>query len=532
MVLRRTARRRSSPHHVRPADRVARLGGDGSARHRPARVPGRARSRGRRPRAARIGLGRRAARLGHGRARLARGARNEVAPLPAAACPPRRPVADRLDQHAGTQLHLQAAGRGAGRGIRRGDVLRALRHESATADRRPRLRRHRLPAGRRGGAVRGPDTGRRAGRGAGTGRPRHVAAQPVSRPVRPGAGGALHVRGRNAVDVRARAGRCGRHRGGARGGPRARSIHLPRPGPGRPRADSPPRPRRRRRPDLARRLPCPRRLRGPDPGARDRPGRGHRRGHRLQAHGPRRRRLPDRPQVGGRGDPAGPAALPRLQRRRIGARHVQGPRPARGRPVRDGRGDDDRRLRDRREPGLPLHPRRVPRRRGRASRTPSTPRARPASSAPTSLGSGFDFDIELRRGAGAYICGEETALFESIEGKRGEPRNKPPFPVEVGLFGKPTVVNNVETLANIPRIVLDGGEAFARIGTDGSTGPKLFCLSGHVARPGTYEVEFGATLRRPHRARRGRAGRPGHPDDPARRRGRASSSVPMRSTCR
>ena len=111
------------------------------------------------------------------------------------------------------------------------------------------------------------------------------------------------------------------------------------------------------------------------------------------------------------------------------------------------------------------------------------------------LGSGFAFDIELRRGAGAYICGEETALFESIEGKRGEPRNKPPFPVEVGLFGKPTVVNNVETLANVPAIVLGGGEAFARIGTEGSTGPKLFCLSGHVARPGTYEVEFGATLR-------------------------------------
>ena len=111
------------------------------------------------------------------------------------------------------------------------------------------------------------------------------------------------------------------------------------------------------------------------------------------------------------------------------------------------------------------------------------------------LGSGFAFDIELRRGAGAYICGEETALFESIEGKRGEPRNKPPFPVEVGLFGKPTVVNNVETLANVLRIVTDGGEAFARIGTEGSTGPKLFCLSGHVERPGVYEVEFGATLR-------------------------------------
>ncbi len=110
------------------------------------------------------------------------------------------------------------------------------------------------------------------------------------------------------------------------------------------------------------------------------------------------------------------------------------------------------------------------------------------------LGSGVPFDIEIRRGAGAYICGEETALFESIEGKRGEPRNKPPFPVEVGLFGKPTVVNNVETLANVLRIVTDGGEAFARIGTEGSTGPKLFCLSGHIARPGAYEVEFGATL--------------------------------------
>jgi NADH-quinone oxidoreductase subunit F len=110
-------------------------------------------------------------------------------------------------------------------------------------------------------------------------------------------------------------------------------------------------------------------------------------------------------------------------------------------------------------------------------------------------GSGFTFDIEVRRGAGAYICGEETALFESIEGKRGEPRNKPPFPVEVGLFGRPTGVNNVETLANIPMILTMGGEAYAQIGTEGSTGPKLFCLSGNVARPGTYEVEFGATLR-------------------------------------
>ena len=107
-----------------------------------------------------------------------------------------------------------------------------------------------------------------------------------------------------------------------------------------------------------------------------------------------------------------------------------------------------------------------------------------------------ELDVELRRGAGAYICGEETALFESIEGHRGEPRNKPPFPVEVGLFGKPTAVNNVETLVNVLQIVgEDGGaEAFKAIGTDGSTGPKLFCVSGNVTRPGVYEVEFGVTL--------------------------------------
>ena len=110
------------------------------------------------------------------------------------------------------------------------------------------------------------------------------------------------------------------------------------------------------------------------------------------------------------------------------------------------------------------------------------------------LGRGVTFDMEIRRGAGAYICGEETAIFESIEGKRGEPRNKPPFPVEVGLFGKPTLVNNVETLANVLPIVLKGGAAFAGTGTPESTGTRLFCLSGAVARPGVYEVPFGTTL--------------------------------------
>ena len=111
------------------------------------------------------------------------------------------------------------------------------------------------------------------------------------------------------------------------------------------------------------------------------------------------------------------------------------------------------------------------------------------------MGAGFAFDLELRIGAGAYVCGEETALFQSIEGYRGEPRNKPPFPVEVGLFGKPTVVNNVETLFNVLDVVNESGAAFAAIGTADSTGTRLFCLSGHVERPGLYEVPFGFSLR-------------------------------------
>ncbi|GGT92031.1 NAD(P)H-dependent oxidoreductase subunit E [Streptomyces coeruleorubidus] len=110
------------------------------------------------------------------------------------------------------------------------------------------------------------------------------------------------------------------------------------------------------------------------------------------------------------------------------------------------------------------------------------------------LGQGYAFDIEIRRGAGAYICGEETALFNSIEGYRGEPRSKPPFPVEKGLFGKPTVENNVETLVNVLPMLTMGAPAYAAIGTGRSTGPKLFCVSGSVERPGVYELPFGATL--------------------------------------
>lgn len=111
------------------------------------------------------------------------------------------------------------------------------------------------------------------------------------------------------------------------------------------------------------------------------------------------------------------------------------------------------------------------------------------------LGSSFSLHIELRRGAGAYICGEETAQFESIEGKRGFPRLKPPFPTTHGLFGKPTIINNVETLCNIPLILRDGAAAYRQIGTKKSPGTKLFCLSGDVTRPGLYEVPFGVTFR-------------------------------------
>jgi len=105
------------------------------------------------------------------------------------------------------------------------------------------------------------------------------------------------------------------------------------------------------------------------------------------------------------------------------------------------------------------------------------------------------FDIEIRIGAGAYICGEETALFESIEGKRGFPRVKPPFPTTHGLFGQPTVINNAETLCNIPLIMAIGASQYRQSGTEKSPGPKLFCISGDITNPGVYESPFGITLR-------------------------------------
>ena len=110
------------------------------------------------------------------------------------------------------------------------------------------------------------------------------------------------------------------------------------------------------------------------------------------------------------------------------------------------------------------------------------------------FGSGFSVDVVVHPGAGAYICGEETALLESLEGKRGFPRIKPPyFPAAIGLYGAPTVVNNVETMSNLPWIVTNGGAAFAALGEGRSTGTRLFALAGHVANPGVYELEMVKT---------------------------------------
>jgi NADH-quinone oxidoreductase subunit F len=111
------------------------------------------------------------------------------------------------------------------------------------------------------------------------------------------------------------------------------------------------------------------------------------------------------------------------------------------------------------------------------------------------LDSDFSFDLYTHLGAGAYICGEETALLESLEGNLGQPRNRPPFPAQAGLYGKPTVVNNVETLANVPPIISHGADWYRQFGTERSPGTKVFCLSGHVLRPGNYELPLGTPLR-------------------------------------
>src|ERR687885_762176 len=107
------------------------------------------------------------------------------------------------------------------------------------------------------------------------------------------------------------------------------------------------------------------------------------------------------------------------------------------------------------------------------------------------MGSGYDYELYAHPGYGAYICGEETALLDSLEGKKGQPRFKPPFPASYGLYGKPTTINNTETFAAVPWIVRNGAEAFLALGKPNNGGTKLFSVTGHVARPGNYEVKLG-----------------------------------------
>ena len=223
------------------------------------------------------------------------------------------------------------------------------------------------------------------------------------------------------------------------------------------------------------------------------PQRDHRGSDGLRAAGPRRRRVPRRPQVVGDQAQRRPAALPLRQRRRGRARHVQGPLDPRARAAPAARVDADRRLRAAGAPRLRLHPRRV-----RPAVPPPPGRARRGlRRGPLGeriLGTDFACDIVVYRGAGSYVCGEASGLITSIEGKRGYPRNRPPRLTVRGLYQKPTVINNVETLANIAGIIAHGAEAFRKVGTAKSPGTQLISISGHIARPGVYEVEYGYPL--------------------------------------
>ena len=246
--------------------------------------------------------------------------------------------------------------------------------------------------------------------------------------------------------------------------------------------------------DVVARLPRARRLRRA--GTRDR-ARSRRRdptGDQCEAPGPRRCRVPDGGQVARGGRSARKPQVRRRQRRRIGARHLQGSRAHGERSVRPDRGAHDRRVRHGGgRPATCTSEASTRARRNTCTRR-SRRRGRPPCSGRTSCTRASPSTSSCAAAPGAYICGEETALFNSIEGKRGEPRNKPPFPVTHGVFGRPTAINNVETLLNVLQILELGADTYAALGTEGSTGTRLFCLSGHVEHPGVYEAEHGITL--------------------------------------
>ena len=213
----------------------------------------------------------------------------------------------------------------------------------------------------------------------------------------------------------------------------------------------------------------------------DHAGRRDRRSEEVGAARARRRGLPDRAQVVVHAAPVPRPEVPGLQLRRGRAGHLQGPRHPALQPALADRGHDHRRLRDGRHRRLQLHPRRdLGRLRAlRGGARGGARRGLPRQEHPRL---GFDFELYAHHGYGAYICGEETALLESLEGKKGQPRFKPPFPASYGLYGKPTTINNTETFAAVPWIMRNGADSFLALGKPNNGGTKIFSVSGHVDR--------------------------------------------------
>ena len=220
-----------------------------------------------------------------------------------------------------------------------------------------------------------------------------------------------------------------------------------------------------------------------------------------------RRRVPDRREVVVRAAGHRQADVRRGELRRVRARHLQQPRARRARAPPVPRGDGDRGVRGPEPHRVRVLPRRVPVARAGPRAARSADAYADGVFGASVLGTGYALDVVLHRGAGAYICGEETALLSSLEGYRGQPRLRPPFPAVEGLYASPTVINNVETLANVPTIMTNGAEWFAAIGPEKSPGTKLFSVSGKVERPGQLRGADGHAA--PHAARgaRGRRAR-------------------------
>ena len=209
---------------------------------------------------------------------------------------------------------------------------------------------------------------------------------------------------------------------------------------------------------------------------------------------PRRRGLSDRHQMEDRGADQRRPQIHRLQRRRRRQRHLRRPHDHGRRSLRGDRGHDHRRHRGRRHQGLHLHPLGISARRRGDERGDRGGADAPAISATRIGGSAHAFDLEVRVGAGAYVCGEETSLLESLEGRRGIVRAKPPLPAHKGLFGKPTVINNVLSFAAIPFILAGGAKAYADFGMGRSRGTMPIQLAGNIKHGGLFETAFGITL--------------------------------------